>query len=78
MTKDFYVVDIPYTNIILRVQWLSTLGTSTTNYKTMEMPFNMEYGERVTLKGMTREASRVVRTKRMHEIFRWEEVAYAA
>jgi hypothetical protein len=40
LTHDFYVVDIPDTNIILGVQWLSTLGPITTNYKTMEMSFN--------------------------------------
>jgi hypothetical protein len=40
LTQDFYVVDIPDTNIILGVQWLSTLVPITTNYKTMEMSFN--------------------------------------
>ena len=63
LTYDFYVVDIPDTNIILGVQWLSTLGPITTNYKTMEMSFNMENGKRVTLKGVTREAPRVVTDK---------------
>jgi hypothetical protein len=62
---------------MLGVQWLSTLGPITTNYKTMEMSFNTKNGKRVTLKGMTGEAPRVVTTKRMHAIFRREEVAYA-
>ena len=44
LTQDFYVVDIPYTNIIFVVQWLSTLGPITTNYKTMEMSFIEEGG----------------------------------
>jgi hypothetical protein len=64
LTQDFYVVDIPDTNIILGVQWLSTLGPITTNYKTMEMSFNTEEGKRITLKGMTGEAPRVVTTKK--------------
>jgi hypothetical protein len=77
LIQDFYVVDIPDTNIILGVQWLSTLGPITTNYKTMEMSFTTEEGKRVTLKGMTGESPRVVTAKKMHAIFRHEEVAYA-
>jgi hypothetical protein len=70
LTQYIYVVDIPYTNIILGVQWLSILGLITTNYKTMEMSFNTENGKRITLKGMIGEEPRVVRAKRMHAIFR--------
>jgi hypothetical protein len=39
LVQDIYVMDLPDTNIILGVQWLSTLGPITTNYKTMEMSF---------------------------------------
>jgi hypothetical protein len=77
LTQDLYVMDLPDTNVILGVQWLSTLGPITTNYKTMEMSFNSEEGKRVTLKGMTKNAPRVVSTKRMEAIFRREDVAYA-
>jgi hypothetical protein len=77
LTQDFYVVDISETNIIMGVQWLSTLGPITTNYKTMEMYLTTEDGRRVTLKGMTRESPRIVTAKNMHAIFRREEVAYA-
>jgi len=44
----------------------------------MEMSFNTEEGKRVTLKGMTGDSPRVVTAKKMHAIFRCEEVAYAA
>jgi hypothetical protein len=64
LTQDFYVVNIPDTNIILGVQWLSTLGPITTNYKTMEMSFNTEEGKRVTLKGMTGDSPRIVTAKK--------------
>ena len=40
--QEFYVMDLPDTNIILGVQWLSALGPITTNYKTMEMYFTEE------------------------------------
>jgi hypothetical protein len=72
------VMDLPDTNVILGVQWLSTLGPITTNYKTMEMSFNGENGKRVTLKGMSGNAPRVVTTKCMEAIFRREDVVYAA
>jgi hypothetical protein len=39
LVQDVYVMDLLETNIILGVQWLSTLGPITTNYKTMEMSF---------------------------------------
>jgi hypothetical protein len=77
LTQDFYVVNIPDTNIILGVQWLSTLGPITTNYKTMEMSFNTDEGKRVTLKGMAGDSPRIVTAKKMHTIFRREEIAYS-
>jgi hypothetical protein len=44
LVQDVYVMDLPDTNVILGVQWLSTLGPITTNYKTMEMSFKEEGG----------------------------------
>ena len=68
-------MDLPDTNVILGVQWLSTLVPITTNYKTMEMSFNFDEGKRVTLKGMIKNTPRVVSTKRMETIFRHGVVA---
>jgi hypothetical protein len=78
LAQDFYVMDLPDTNIILGVQWLSTLGPITTNYKTMEMSFTEENGKKMVLGGMTGNTPRVVTTKRMEAIFRREDIAYAA
>jgi hypothetical protein len=69
LTQEFYVMDLPDTNIILGVQWLSTLGQITTNYKTMEMSFTKETRKKVVLRGMTRNTPRVVTTKHMEAIF---------
>jgi len=77
VAQDFYVMDLPDTNVILGVQWLSTLGPITTNYKTMEMSFNGENGKRVILRGMTGNTPIVVTAKRMEAIFKREDVAYA-
>jgi hypothetical protein len=63
--------------VILGVQWLRTLGPITTNYKTMEMSFNSEEGNRVTLKGMTKNSPREVSTKCMGAVLRHGDVDYA-
>jgi hypothetical protein len=76
LVQDVYVMDLPDTNIILGVQWLSTLGPITTNYKTMEMSFIEESGRKVVLRSMTGNTTRVVTTKRMEAIFRREEIVY--
>jgi hypothetical protein len=60
LVQDVYVMDLPDTNIILGVQWLSTLGPITTNYKTMEMSFTKESGRKVVLRGMTGNSTKVV------------------
>jgi hypothetical protein len=60
LAQDFYVMDLPDTNIILGVHWLNTLGPITTNYKTMEMSFTEENGRKVVLRGMSGNTARVV------------------
>jgi hypothetical protein len=77
LAQDFYVMDLPDTNIILGVQRLSTLGPITTNYKTMEMSFTEETWK-VVLRGMTGNTPKVVTAKGMEAIFRREDIAYAA
>jgi hypothetical protein len=71
-------MDLPNTNIIPGLQWLSTLGPITTNYKTMEMSFTEGSGRKVVLRGTTSNTARVVTTKHMEAIFRSEEIVYAA
>jgi hypothetical protein len=77
LVQDVYMMDLPDTNIILGVQYLSTLGPITTNYKTMEMSFVGEGGQKVVLRGMIGNSARVVTAKRMEAIFKREEIVYA-
>jgi hypothetical protein len=77
LAQDFNVMDLPDINIILGVQWLSTLGPINTNYKTMEMSFNEESGKKVILIGMTGNTPRVVTKKHKEAIFRREDIVYA-
>jgi hypothetical protein len=78
LAHDFYGMDLLDANIILGLQCLSMLDPITTNYKTMEMSFTKENGEKVVLMGMTGNTSRVVTSKHMEAIFRREYIDYVA
>ena len=39
MTDSFNVVNVAYTNVVLGVQWIYSIGKYTTDYMTMEMEF---------------------------------------
>ena len=43
MRDTFYVVDLADTNVVLRVQWLITLGKISTNYQNLE---NLRWGSK--------------------------------
>jgi hypothetical protein len=74
----FYVIDLSNTDVVLRVQWMITLGKITTNYQTLEMGFRDQDGKKVVLRGMSTGAPRKISSKRMERIFRHGEVAYVA
>jgi hypothetical protein len=78
LVKEVYVMELPYTNIILGVHWLSMLGPITTNYKTMEMSFTEASRRKVVLRGMIGNSAKVVTIERMEAIFRREEIVYVA
>jgi hypothetical protein len=59
VTDDFYVMDLEDTEMILRVQWLSTLGTICQNYQMKKMEFRDAGGRRVVLRGMSNDAPQV-------------------
>ena len=40
MTNHFSVVNIPYTNVVLGVQWLIMLGKVTTDWEALEMEWD--------------------------------------
>jgi hypothetical protein len=76
LAQYFYVMDFPDTNIILGVQWISTLGKIITNYNTMEISFTEESEKKVVLRGMSGNTHRVVTAKCIEAIFRREDIAY--
>jgi hypothetical protein len=51
VTDDFYVVELPDTNIILGVQWLVSLGKHYVDYQAMELEFRASRWEEGGLEG---------------------------
>ena len=39
LTDEFFVIDVPDTNVVLGVEWLFSIGEYGTNYQTMEIGF---------------------------------------
>jgi hypothetical protein len=52
MIDDFFVVNIPDTNVVLGVQWLYSIGRYTIDQRTMEMEFTGPDGKKVVLRSM--------------------------
>ena len=52
ITDSFYVVNVADTNVVLRVQWLYSIGKYTTDYREMEMEFQGQDGKWVVLRGI--------------------------
>jgi hypothetical protein len=76
VTDTFYVVDLSYTDVVLGIQCLYSLGEIGVNYHTLIMSFRDTNGSRVVLRGMSTGAPRAVLAKRMERIFRHGDVAY--
>ena len=49
LIDNFFVVDVPATNVVLGVQWLYSIGKYSTDYRTMEMEFLGPDGKMVVL-----------------------------
>lgn len=52
LKEDLYVLAMEGANIVLGIQWLETLGSVTTNYKTMSMEFCYK-GKQIQFQGDT-------------------------
>ena len=78
LSDDFFVVDVPDTNIVLGVQWLYSIGKYSTDYRTMEMEFQGPDGRRVVLRGMNTYPPKVVSSQRMEAVLRHQDIEWAA
>ena len=78
ITDDFFVVKVPDTNVVLRVQWLYSIGKYSTNYQTMEMEFQGQDDKRVVLWGMNTYPPKVVTAKKMEAGMRQDDIAWVA
>jgi hypothetical protein len=70
LIDDFFVVDVPNTNVVLRVQWLYSIGKYTTDHRMMDMEFMGPYGKKVVLRAMHQYPPKIVSSHSMEEVMR--------
>jgi hypothetical protein len=49
MTDDFFMVDVPDTNVVFGVQWIYSIGRYTTDQRTVETEFTGPNGKKVVI-----------------------------
>jgi hypothetical protein len=76
MTEDFFVVDIPDTNVVLGVQWIYFNGRCTTGQRTMEMKFTRPDGKKVVLWAMHRYPPKIVSSHNMEAVMRHDDIEW--
>jgi hypothetical protein len=71
-----YVMNIPMISIpmgrvdvVLRVQWLQTLGTMDFNFQELFMKFSLK-GKEIYLRGITRKTSKVISSNGMKKLLK--------
>jgi hypothetical protein len=52
MTDDFFMVDVPDTNVVLGVQWIYSIWRYTTDQKTVETEFTCPNGKKVVIRSI--------------------------
>ena len=52
VTNCVYVVDVADTNVVLRLQWLYSVGNHTIDYQDPKMRFKYSDGKEVVLRGV--------------------------
>jgi hypothetical protein len=81
LIDDFFVLDVLDTNVVLRVQWLYSIGKYTTDQRTMEMEFIGPNGKKVVLWAMHQYLPKIVSSHSMevvmwHGYLEWEFECY--
>jgi hypothetical protein len=70
MTDDFFLVDLPDTNVVLGFQWIYSIRRYTMAQRTMEMEFTGLDGKKVVLRTMHMYPPKIVSSHNMEEIMR--------
>jgi hypothetical protein len=76
MTDDFFVVDVPDTNVVLGVQWIYSIGRYTTDQRTMEMEFTGPDGKKVVLRAMHQYPPKIVSSHNMEAVMRHGDIEW--
>lgn len=78
LTDNFFVVDIPDTNMILGVQWLIMLGNFTTDWETLEMDWtDKKTGRHENIQGMHTYPPQTILAHQMEVDFRKGDIEWA-
>jgi hypothetical protein len=62
-----FVIELGYCDIVLRLEWLHTLGLVTMDFKDLYMKFNKE-GKKYTLKGITFGSPGIITSHHMEKL----------
>ena len=74
MTDNFFMVDIPDTNVVLGIQWIYSIGRYTMDQRTMEMDFTSSDGKKVILRAMHQYPQKIVSSHNMEEVVRHGDI----
>lgn len=73
---NVFVLDCPYSHVVLGVQWLYLIGTHTVNYQDLEFAFTGPNGKKVMLRGMHAYTPNIVKSNRMEEDLRHGDIVW--
>jgi hypothetical protein len=76
LTDDFFVEDVPDTNVVLEVQWLYSIGKYTTDQGTMEMEFMGPDDKKVVLRAMHQYLLKIVSSHNMEAVMRHGDIEW--
>lgn len=76
MTDDFFMVDVPDTNVVLGVQWIYSIGRYTTDQRTVETEFTGPNGKKVVIRSIHQYPLKIVSSHSMEEVMRHGDIEW--
>jgi hypothetical protein len=76
MTDDFFMVDVPDTNVVLGVQWIYSIGRYTTDQRTVETEFTGPNGKKVVIRSIHQYLLKIVSSHNMEEVMRHGDIEW--
>jgi hypothetical protein len=76
MTDDFFMVDVPDTNVVLGVQWIYSIGRYTTDQRTVETEFTGPNRKKVVIRSIHQYPLKIVSSHSMEEVLRHGDIEW--